>query len=147
MFHVEKLGHAVLKVSDLERSVRFYTDVMGFKEVGRLGDVGVFFTLDDTDHHHLAVMKPNPEMSHPADQDTGLHHIALKVGDDIEQLREAKRWMDENQVPITLMRDHLCTLSVYVTDPDGNGIELYVDADPVWREDPSKVASTAPLEL
>jgi catechol 2,3-dioxygenase len=51
-------------------------------------------------------------------------------------------------VEIVALREHRVSQSIYLNDPDGNGLELFVDADPaIWREDPSRVATTEPLQL
>jgi catechol 2,3-dioxygenase len=86
---------------------------------------------------------PNP----PAEA-VGLAHVALKIGDSLEALQEAKRNLDAQQVAIRGIRDHRVSQSIYLEDPDGNTIEVFVDADPaIWAEDPSAVATIKPLAL
>ena len=72
--------------------------------------------------------------------------MAFKIGNDIDVLREAKAHLDAAGVR-TRPVDHEVTLSLYFEDPDGNGIELYVDTSDAWREEPQKVAQGEPLEL
>ncbi len=144
---VQALGHVVLKVSDLKRSVPFYRDVLGLKEVARLGRGMVFFSAGDK-HHDLALAEIGPNASSPSPHAVGLYHVAFKVGDSLDELRAWKRHLDRHGVPILGMADHKVSQSLYVADPDGIEIELYVDTDPrIWREDPASVATVEPLAL
>jgi catechol 2,3-dioxygenase len=78
----------------------------------------------------------------------GLAHVALKIGDSLDLLREAKAVLEAHGVPIHGIRDHVVSQSIYCEDPDGNTVELFVDGDPaIWAEDPSTVATTKPLVL
>jgi catechol 2,3-dioxygenase len=73
--------------------------------------------------------------------------VAFVYPDRAELGRAVQRLLDHG-VAIDHATDHGGTVSVYLDDPDGNGVELYVDADPtIWREDPSRVASVGPLAL
>lgn len=145
--NVQGVGHVVLKVRSLERSVHFYGTVLGLKEVGRLGAKMAFFSAGDN-HHDLAVLEVGAGAALPDRGAVGLYHVALKIGDDLEALRAAKAHLDAHGVDILALRQHRVSQSIYLNDPDGNGLELFVDADPaIWREDPSRVATTEPLEL
>lgn len=144
---VQRVGHVVLKVRDLERSARFYTEVLGLREVARLGGRMAFFSAGDN-HHDLAVLEVGPDATAPSRDAVGLYHVALKIGDRLDDLRAAKRHLEAAGVPILAIRDHRVSQSIYFADPDGNGLELYVDADPaIWRGDPATVATVEPLEL
>lgn len=145
--NVQGVGHVVLKVRSLERAVRFYGDVLGLKEVGRLGTKMAFFSAG-SNHHDLAVLEVGAGAALPERGAVGLYHVALKIGDDLEALRAAKAHLDAHGVEILALREHRVSQSIYLNDPDGNGLELFVDADPaIWREDPSRVATTEPLQL
>lgn len=77
-----------------------------------------------------------------------MYHIALKIGDDIEDLRKAKQWLEQKGVAITGSADHTVSKSLYLADPDGIKIELYVDADPiVWKKNKNAVASIKRLDI
>jgi catechol 2,3-dioxygenase len=84
----------------------------------------------------------------PASDAVGLYHVALKVGDSLDDLRDAKAHLEAHGVDILGVSDHRVSQSVYFADPDGHVLEVFVDADPaIWRADPSSVATVAPLQL
>jgi len=144
---IKQIGHAVLKVSNCERAEKFYSGVLGLPICARLDQDGMkmtFFTLGN--HHDFAVMEVSGVGSTHADTATGLHHVAFKIGDSIDELREAKALLEAAGVALRPV-DHEVTKSLYFADPDGNGIELYVDASDVWRREPQRVAQLLPLEL
>jgi catechol 2,3-dioxygenase len=146
---VKALGHVVLKVRDLARSTPFYTDILGLKEVGRLdNDFRMVFFSIAGNHHDLALFETNRDAPSAPEQAPGLFHVALKVGDNLNDLRSAKAWLESNGVKIDMIADHHVSQSLYFSDPDGNAIELYVDGDPaIWRENPGAVATLEPLTL
>jgi len=139
----------VLRVADRERAERFYNGVLGLPVCARFDKGGVkmaFFTLGN--HHDLAVMQVSGDGGDGgrAASGSGLDHVAFKIGDTLDELREAKAWLESAGLtprPI----DHEVTKSLYFEDPDGNGVELYVDVSDVWRQDPQRVAQIAPLAL
>jgi len=146
---VKELGHIVLYVSDLERSRHFYGDVLGWKQVAEMGDTAAVFSSGHT-HHELLLLEVGPSAAPvPAGRRLGLYHFGLKVGETDDELREVLDTLRREEVPIVGMADHTVTHSVYITDPDGNEIELYIDVQPeTWRDDPTAViASTRPLRL
>ena len=145
--NVQGVGHVVLKVRSLERAVQFYGNVLGLKEVGRLGATMAFFSAG-SNHHDLAVLEVGAGAALADRGAVGLYHVALKIGDDLDALRAAKAHLEAHGVQILALREHRVSQSIYLNDPDGNGLELFVDADPaIWREDPSRVATTEPLQL
>lgn len=146
---IKELGHLVLYVRDLERSRRFYGDILGWREVGRLGRLGVAFSSGRT-HHELLLLEVGQDAKPvPAGRRVGLYHIGLKVGETDGELRDAIKSLQTVGVQIVGTADHTVTHSVYISDPDGNEIELYIDVQPArWREDPAAVmAPTKPLRL
>jgi len=145
--HVQRVGHVVLKVRSLERSVPFYRDVLGLGEVARLGGAMVFFSATGENHHDLALLEVGSDAPAADHATVGLYHVALKIGDSLDQLRAAKAHLQGHGVKMKIM-NHRVSQSIYVNDPDGNGLELYVDADPAtWRTNPAAVAHVEPLEL
>ena len=115
---VHSLGHVVLKVRNLERSVPFYRDVLGLKQVGQHGEKMVFFSIVDN-HHDLALLETDNSAVSSLEESPGLHHVAFKIGDSLQELQEAKDWLINNGVEPDRARDHVATQSVYFFDPDG----------------------------
>lgn len=145
---IEKLGHVVLKVKNLERAAVFYRDVLGMREVARTNMPRMVFFSFSQNHHDLACMEVGESATKPGIRETGLYHVALKVGNNLDDLRKVKRELLEKKVPILGQSDHVVSQSLYIEDPDGNEIELYVDADPrLWQKDPTLVANIRPLDL
>ena len=144
---IKALGHVVLKVRNLERSLAFYRDVLGMKEVARLRTTMVFFSFGNN-HHDLALLQIGELATSPAQTSVGLFHVAFKVGDSLDQLRECKKNIEQHGVPLLGTSDHTVSQSLYIQDPDGIEIELYVDADPsVWRDNPAALTTLKPLIL
>ena len=144
---IQSLGHVVLKVTDLDRAEGFYSGLLGLPIVARYDEDGrqmTFFSLGD--HHDFAVALVPADETAPRDTQPGLHHVAFRIGDSLDQLREAKARIEAAGLAPTPI-DHEVTKSLYFTYPDGNGIELYIDASDVWRRDPQRVAQGAPLAL
>jgi catechol-2,3-dioxygenase len=149
---VKELGHLVLYVTDLERSRRFYKDILGWREVA--GDTPLQFPAaafsSGRTHHELLLIEVGPNAAPvPQGRRVGLYHFGLKVGETDDELRDAVRQLEESGVEIVGASDHGITHSVYVLDPDGNEIELYIDVQPeTWRDDPMAVfAPIRPLRL
>ncbi len=148
-----ELGHAVLYVRDLERSRHFYGEVLGLPEIAFPGG-GAFpgaaaFSGGRT-HHELLLIEVGPAAaSPPAGRRTGLYHLGFKIGTTDDELREAIRDLQDAGVTIVGASDHTVTHSLYVQDPDGNELELYIDVQPErWRDDPALVmAPTKPLKI
>lgn len=144
---IKALGHVVVRVTDLPRAERFYGEVLGLPICARLDQDGFrmcFFTLGN--HHDFAIMEVSGEGSTHAESATGMHHVAFNIGTTLSELREAKAKLDAAGIATTPI-DHEVTKSLYLADPDGNGVELYVDASDAWRKEPQRVAQLAPLEL
>jgi catechol 2,3-dioxygenase len=151
---VKDLGHIVLYVRSLKRSVAFYRDVLGFRPILPDGDEGLpamaFSSASGRTHHELLLIEVGEDaQSQPAGRRVGLYHFGLKVGDTDEELREALARLSEANVPVVGASDHTVTHSLYILDPDGNEVELYIDVPGVdWAADPGLVASPVkPLRL
>ncbi len=136
------LGHVVFYVKDLERSLRFYRDLLGFNEVGRIFNGAAAALTSGRTHHELLLIQVGDAPGPPAGRRRGLYHIGIKVGDSLDELRQAKRELEQAGIPIDGMSDHTVSQSLYLRDPDGNEVELYVDADEsLWRNNPAAVVS------
>jgi catechol 2,3-dioxygenase len=146
---VHELGHLVLYVRDLERSRHFYRDVLGWNEVATFGGMGAMFTSGRT-HHELLLLEVGPNATPiPPGRRVGMYHFGLKVGTTDDELRDAYKTLLDNDVPVVGTADHTVTHSLYIEDPDGNEIEIYIDVQPErWREEPMAVAAPVkPLRL
>ena len=144
---VSKVGHIVLRVRDLEKSLSFYCGVLGLKEVARrdFGQGPIAFLSTGNSHHDVALTEA-VDTCRPSQ--SRLDHFALKVGDSQQELADAKRDLESHGAVVHVALDHRVSQGLYVSDPDGNLIELYVDADEaLWRDDPSLVANAEPLTL
>jgi catechol 2,3-dioxygenase len=152
---IKELGHLVLYVHNVERSAAFYRDVLGWRQIfsapedGPAG-VAAFSAPSGRTHHELLLIEVGPQaQAVPAGRRVGLYHFGLKVGDSDDQLREALTVLEANGVEVVGASDHTVTHSLYILDPDGNEIELYVDVPGVdWRSNPALVAAPVrPLSL
>lgn len=144
---ISALGHVVLRVSNRERAEHFYNGLLGLPICARLDEAGLkmaFFSLGN--HHDFAVMEVSGEGSARGGNRIGLDHVAFKIGKSLDELREAKRHLEAAGVTPRPV-DHEVTKSLYFEDPDGNGVELYVDASDIWLREPQRVAQLHPLEL
>lgn len=124
-----KIGHVHLRVADLDRATAFYRDVMGFDLMMDGTPYGLPMRLLSAGgyHHHIAINTFMSKDGTPAPMGhTGLHHFALLYPDQYELAKAVQRLFDHNY-DIDDARDHGGTVSVYLRDPDGNGIELYYD--------------------
>ena len=153
---VKELGHLVLYVRDLGRSVRFYRDVLGWRSILGGGDeplpfpAAAFSAPSNRTHHELLLIEVGPDAAPlPPGRRVGLYHFGLKVGDSDDELREALATLKANDVEVLGASDHTVTHSLYIADPDGNEIELFIDVPGVdWKSDPSLIgAPIKPLVL
>jgi catechol 2,3-dioxygenase len=143
------IGHVHLKVADLDRSLAFWRDVLGFEETTRYGDQAAFLSAGGY-HHHIGLntweSRGGPQ---PAPGTTGLFHAAIRYPDRA-MLADALRRLIEAGVPIDGASDHGVSEAIYLRDPDGNGVELYRDRP---REEWPRTADgdlamvTLPLDL
>ena len=153
---VKELGHLVLYVRDIERSVGFYRDVLGWRQIlpepGKPSSfpVAAFSADNGRTHHELLLIEVGPDAAPvPEGRRVGMYHFGLKVGDSDDELREVVARLQEHNVPVGGASDHTVTHSLYISDPDGNEIELYIDVPGVdWKADPSLIgAPIKPLRL
>ena len=143
------LGLVVFFVKILEQSLAFYRDLLGFKEIGRVFNGAAAALTSGRTHHELLLIQVGDAPGPPQGRRRGLYHIGIKVGDSLDELRAAKRELEQAAITIDGMSDHTVSQSLYLRDPDGNEVELYVDADEsVWKNNPAAVvAPIQPLHL
>ena len=144
------IGHVHLKVADLERSLDFYCGVLGFELMQRYGAEAAFISAGGY-HHHIGLNTwQSRGGSPPAPGTTGLFHAAIRYPSR-PALADALRRLVEARWPLEGASDHGVSEALYLTDPDGNGLELYWDrAREDWPEpaEGEKVAMyTGPLDL
>jgi len=123
------IGHVHLRVADLERATAFYRDVLGFS----VSHYSSAVFLGAGDHPHLIALSGGG--SPPPPGHTGLHHFAIRLPDKGAVARATQRLLDHGH-PIDGAQDHAGSLSVYLRDPDGNGIELHYDRPAVELDEP-----------
>ena len=148
---VKELGHVVLYVRDLERSAAFYGDILGWRRItpGGLPFPAAAFSSGRT-HHELLLIEVGADATPiPAGRRVGMYHFGLNVGDSDDDLRAALAQVQEAGATVVGASDHTVTHSLYILDPDGNEIELYIDVPGVdWKSDPALIAAPIrPLAL
>ncbi len=121
-----RIGHVHLKVAELERSLRFWRDLIGLEVQQRIGDQAVFLSAGGY-HHHIALNTwESAGGSPPGFGTTGLYHVALLLPDR-PALARALRQLVQAGWPLEGASDHGVSEALYLRDPDGNGVELYRD--------------------
>ncbi|MFC7081230.1 VOC family protein [Halorussus caseinilyticus] len=146
MNHATELGHVHLKVRDVDRAVEFYRDVFGLDVTERVGDYA--FLSYGTHHHDVALQGVGPDAPGPG-RGVGMYHAAFEV-EDAEALRGTYRRLRDREVEVSPV-DHGISKALYFADPDGNGLEAYLDTRAAndreeWRGkserfDPSEINS------
>lgn len=146
---VKELGHLVLYVRDIERSRTFYRDILGWNEVGSSRPGAAMFSAGRTHHELLLIEVGESAQGIPQGRRVGLYHFGLKIGETDDELRAAVERLQQARVHIVGSADHGVTHSVYLLDPDGNELEIYIDVQPeLWRDAPEAVlVPTKPLML
>lgn len=134
---IHELGHVVLYVSNLTASADFYKDTLGFKEIDRTQGTALFSS--GRTHHELLLIEVGGQKKESEYLTPGLYHIGFKIGNSDEELRTAYTELQSKGVHIVGMTDHHVTHSLYVLDPDGNELELYIDVDEIWKKDPQAI--------
>lgn len=148
MIRPDRIGHVVIKVRDLERSRKFYRDVMGLQEMAELSSIKMaFFASNGRDHHEIAVFEVGADAPEAQAGQIGLNHIAFRMTDEAH-LHDAYRELKANNIEVLAAVDHGVTKSVYFRDPDGNTLEVYCDTSPEHRAKfPNPYAGSEKLEF
>lgn len=144
-----RIGHVHLTVSNLDRALAFYRDVLGFEVTAHYGREAVFLSAGGY-HHHVALNTWAGEGAPPpAPGTTGLYHFAI-LYPDRKALAQAVKQVLDHGIPLEGASDHGVSEAIYLRDPDGNGVELYRDRPKAeWprAEDGSLRMHTRPLDL
>ncbi len=143
------IGHVHLKVADLDRSLKFYRDVLGFSVTQRYGSQAVFLSFGGY-HHHLGLNTWESAGGQPPPRGTtGLYHVAILFQNRVELAAAVGRVIAAG-LPLDGAADHGVSEAIYLRDPDGNGIELYWDRPAgQWPRtaDGGLAMGTEPLDL
>lgn len=144
-----RIGHVHLKVADIERSIDFYCGVLGFRLMQRMGRQAAFVSAGGY-HHHIGLNTWYSQGgSPPPPSATGLYHLAI-LYPTRASLADALRRLVEAGVQLDGASDHGVSEALYLRDPDGNGVELYVDRPQArWPRTPDGELAmvTEPLDL
>lgn len=120
------IGHVHLTVADLDRSLAFYRDILGFEVTTRYGDSAVFLSAGGY-HHHIGLNTwAGKGVTPPPARHSGLYHFAILFPTRKELAKALKSLMDA-KYPISGAADHGVSEAIYLNDPDGIGVELYTD--------------------
>ncbi|MGB6564204.1 MAG: VOC family protein [Candidatus Binataceae bacterium] len=126
----ERIGHVVLKVRDLERTKKFYSEVMGLEVMKVEPSIKMaFFASNGRDHHEIAAIEIDGNIPDSQAGGFGLSHLAFRLRDEAH-LRAAYTDLKEHEVKIISAVNHGVTKSIYFRDPDGHLLEVYCDGLP-----------------
>jgi len=144
-----ELAHIVFYVRDLQRSLAFYRDVVGLEVVGSIFHGRAALLSGGRTHHELLLIEVGDAPGPLSGRRIGLYHVAFKVGEDLDTLRAARDRVLGNGHVLSGQSDHTVSQSLYLRDPDGNEVELFVDDPAVdWKTDRSWMeAPVKPLKL
>jgi len=140
-----ELGHVVYYVRSLETSIGFYRDAVGLRLGGTLFNGRAALLTGGRTHHELLLIEVGDAAGPPAGKRIGLYHVGWKIGDSLDDLRKARDRILQRGYTIDGQSDHTVSQSLYLRDPDGNEVELFVDnpafdwkRDDSWMEAPVK---------
>jgi catechol 2,3-dioxygenase len=126
----ERIGHVVLKVRDLERTKKFYAEVMGLEVMKVEPSIRMaFFASNGRDHHEITAIEIDGNIPDSQASGVGLSHLAFRLRDEAH-LRAAYTDLKEHEVKIISAVNHGVTKSIYFRDPDGHLLEVYCDGLP-----------------
>lgn len=146
---VPELGHVVFYVRDIDSALGFYRDALGLEITARLFQGRAVMLGNGRNHHDIMLIEAGDAPGPLQGRRLGLYHVAWRLGDNLDILRKAYRRLLDHGCTITGIADHTISQSIYLRDPDGNEVEVYVDDPSIdWRHDDSWTrAPVKPLSL
>ena len=143
------LGHVVFYVRDLESSLKFYSEVVGLDVQGRIFNDRAALLSGGSTHHELLLIQVGEAQGPMHGKRIGLYHVGWKIGESLDELRTLYNRILELGYDIDGLSDHTISQSIYLRDPDGNEVELYVDDTGYgWKNDDSWMqAPVKPLNI
>ena len=126
MVKPKQLGHLVIRVRDLEKSERFYSDILGLNVTNKRPGQMTFMSAVDSSSHELALVPVGADAPGPEQNRVGLFHFAWEM-ESLDDLKQLYARMKSNDVNVKRVGDHGISLGVYFADPDGNEIEAYYE--------------------
>ena len=143
----KQLGHLVIRVRDLEKSERFYSDILGLTVMNKRPGEMTFMSANTGMSHELALVPVGADAPGPEEGRVGLFHFAWEM-ESLEDLRSLYAVIKKNDVPVERVGDHGISLGVYFTDPDGNEIEAYYEVPKgEWPQDGDLFAGEFPGKI
>ena len=140
-----ELGHVVYYVRNLEASLRFYHEAVGLEVSGKIFNDRAALLTGGRTHHELLLIEVGEATGPLAGKRIGLYHVGWKIGASLDDLKQARDRIRERGYAIEGLSDHTVSQSIYLRDPDGNEVELFVDnpafdwkSDASWMEEPVK---------
>ena len=126
---VKQLAHVVLRIRDLERSKRWYIDVMGLKVMAEIPGHMAFLSASDSVSHELGLMQISPDAPGPEQNRVGMYHTGWQL-ESRDELVNVRSKLEAKGVDVVGVGDHGISLGIYVKDPDGNGLEFFYELPP-----------------
>ena len=140
-----ELGHVVYYVRNLEASLKFYHEAVGLGVSGKIFQDRAALLTGGRTHHELLLIEVGEATGPLAGKRIGLYHVGWKIGENLDDLKQARDRIREQGYAIEGLSDHTVSQSIYLRDPDGNEVELFVDnpafdwkSDASWMEEPVK---------
>lgn len=131
-----ELGHVVFYVRNLEASLRFYHETVGLKLNGKIFRDRAAVLTGGCTHHELLLIEVGEAPGPLTGKRIGLYHVGWKIGNSLDELRKMRDHLIEQGYEINGQSDHTVSQSLYLHDPDGNEVELFVDNPEVdWKSD------------
>ena len=133
-----ELGHVVYYVRNLDASLKFYQQTIGLNLTGKVFNNRAAVLTGGATHHELLLIEVGEATGPLSGHRIGLYHVGWKIGDSLDELRQMRDRLLAQGNEIDGMSDHTVSQSLYLRDPDGNEVELYVDDPNIdWKMDDS----------